>query len=320
MIYIYPYRVGSASVNAMKEALQAKSIKLADTKFKGSPDKNVVNWGNSTPFDELDKCCLLNHPDSVGVASNKLKLFNHLNGVVSIPEYTTSPSQVMEWVRDGHQVFAREKLTGHSGEGIVILEDQESVEEYDHSRAQLYTKYVKKKDEYRVHVFRNKDGYEVLDVQRKAIPNYLQKMVRSGDFDTRIRTHAYGYIFVRNEDKEYPEQVKDVAIKAIEATGLDFGAVDIIFNVRYDKAYVLEINTAPGLEGTTLKNYVEAFAKYFGEDIKWEDPLSSKKGKPKQPYISNEFVSSHWITNSTPSLTVEPYAIMDDSEQEGDLA
>jgi D-alanine-D-alanine ligase-like ATP-grasp enzyme len=42
---------------------------------------------------------------------------------------------------------------------------------------------------------------------------------------------------------------------------LDFGAVDVIYNRAQDKAYVLEVNTAPGLEGSTLDNYVEAIQK-----------------------------------------------------------
>jgi glutathione synthase/RimK-type ligase-like ATP-grasp enzyme len=47
------------------------------------------------------------------------------------------------------------------------------------------------------------------------------------------------------------------------ASGLDFGAVDVIWNERQQRAYVLEINSAPGLEGTTIDDYV----RYFGRQI-----------------------------------------------------
>jgi D-alanine-D-alanine ligase-like ATP-grasp enzyme len=43
---------------------------------------------------------------------------------------------------------------------------------------------------------------------------------------------------------------------------LDFGAVDVIWNEKEDKYYVLEVNTACGLEGTTLDKYVEQFRRY----------------------------------------------------------
>jgi D-alanine-D-alanine ligase-like ATP-grasp enzyme len=49
------------------------------------------------------------------------------------------------------------------------------------------------------------------------------------------------------------------ALLAIEACGLDFGAVDIIFNERKQTAFVLEVNTAPGLTGQTVAGYVERF-------------------------------------------------------------
>ena len=39
--------------------------------------------------------------------------------------------------------------------------------------------------------------------------------------------------------------------------GLDFGAVDVLWNERQQKAYVCEVNTAPGLEGITLDNYLK---------------------------------------------------------------
>jgi D-alanine-D-alanine ligase-like ATP-grasp enzyme len=43
-------------------------------------------------------------------------------------------------------------------------------------------------------------------------------------------------------------------------TGLDFGAVDVIWNAQKEKPYVLEINTAPGLEGQTIADYAAFFS------------------------------------------------------------
>jgi len=44
---------------------------------------------------------------------------------------------------------------------------------------------------------------------------------------------------------------------------LDFGAVDVVFNSKEKLAYVLEINTAPGLTGSTLDGYVERLRKFL---------------------------------------------------------
>jgi hypothetical protein len=94
--------------------------------------------------------------------------------------------------------------------------------------APLYVKYIPKKEEYRVHVVNG----EIIHLQRKA------------------------------RKKDVPDD--DCAVDAVASLGLDFGAVDVIYNEKNNAAYVLEVNTAPGLEGTTIQKYAEAFAKVVG--------------------------------------------------------
>ncbi len=65
------------------------------------------------------------------------------------------------------------------------------------------------------------------------------------------------FVFARG-GVEAPEDVKTQAIEAIRALGLAFGAVDVIWNEKQQKAYVLEVNTAPGLCGQTLEDYANA--------------------------------------------------------------
>ena len=43
--------------------------------------------------------------------------------------------------------------------------------------------------------------------------------------------------------------------------GLTFGSVDVIYNEHRDKAYVLEVNTASGLSGETVDDYVKMFGR-----------------------------------------------------------
>ena len=63
----------------------------------------------------------------------------------------------------------------------------------------------------------------------------------------------------RNYQQKINKSVKEQALKAIQALGLDFGAVDVGYNTRENKAYVYEVNSAPGLQGTTLTAYTNAF-------------------------------------------------------------
>ena len=64
------------------------------------------------------------------------------------------------------------------------------------------------------------------------------------------------------EDVHAPQVVLNAAVDAILCLGLDFGAVDIGFHNTIGPC-IYEVNTAPGLEGQTLINYVEAFKRLY---------------------------------------------------------
>lgn len=290
-MFIYPYKLGSKSVKSLKgalvgEGINAKIIRLENSNFKGSDDKLVINWGNSSPNEQVERCKVLNEPAKVKIASNKLDFFRAVEGACRIPEYTEAKDQAKQWSEAGAAVVVREKLTGHSGEGIVILENPLEFESYNHSRAKLYVKYVPKKQEYRVHVV----GLEPILVQRKARRNdFPDELV-----NWKVRSHENGFIFARNEDKAIPDDVVTQAKDAIEAIGLDFGAVDVVWNEYRQEATVLEVNSAPGLEGTTTDDYVGALMAYakLAEDLKQgARPMPKKKrgsgGQWNQIYIGN---------------------------------
>lgn len=254
-MFIYPYKAGSASAKALAIELGAKRIKLEGSAFKGRADKTVINWGRSDLSAEALKCNVINHPDAVAIASNKLKFFQavenynlnnaELGSDVNIPEFTTSYSTAEDWVDDGKLVVERHKLTGNSGEGINLV-----ASDWELGSPPLYVMYIPKKQEYRIHVA----GGEAVDIQRKA----RRHDIPDDRINWKIRNHDNGFIFQRN-DVECPESVIEQAVLACKAVKLDFGAVDIIYNERQAKAYVLEINTAPGLTGSTLEGYVERF-------------------------------------------------------------
>lgn len=256
MTSIYAYKQGSASALALAAALGIKCIKHEGSRFKGRDNKTVINWGSSTLPVEVDKCNILNEPGAVGLAANKLETFREFEkfnnfadqvgeGHISMPLWSTEKQDVQAWLDNGASVVARHKLTGHSGEGIEIFSGDVDIPD-----APLYVMYVKKTQEYRVHVLQGK----VVDVQRKA----RSKDVPDEQVNWQVRNHVNGFIYAR-EGFETPPMVEVQALLAIEACGLDFGAVDIIFNERKQTAFVLEVNTAPGLTGQTLAGYVERF-------------------------------------------------------------
>ncbi len=237
---IYGYKFYSAGAKALARAIPMKRIKYNSTTFRGRRFKKVINWGATELPDEVLKCGkIFNHPEHVVETSNKRTFFEILDGMELTPEFTTDKEEAIEWVNNGITVVCRKVLAGHSGAGIIIADTAQAVVD-----APLYVAYIKKKEEYRVHIANG----NVFDVQRK---------VRRADAkikDWRVRNHATGFVFQRN-DLNPPDELEDVALDTMSAFDLDFGAVDIIFNAKEDRCYALEINTAPGLEGTTLANY-----------------------------------------------------------------
>ena len=294
---IYTYKKGSNSAKAIAEAMGMKQIKLEGSKFKGSPDKLVINWGSSSVSEEVQKCKVMNKPKAVAIAANKLKFFQQVEGLVTIPDFTTDPEVAKSWSEAGSIVVGRKKLNGHSGEGLYIIEVGDW-DKYGGVKFPLYTKYVPKKDEFRVHVV----GKKVIDVRRKALKaGYAKEHV-----NWKVRNLAEGFIFAK-EGFETPQDVLDQSIAAVLACGLDFGAVDVVWNNFRKEAYVLEINTACGLEGSTVDNYASAF-KEFLQDEQWQDKqmaaqqemldLVNNKHKLKFKKPEAALVNPEWVLDA----------------------
>ncbi len=224
---------------------------FTDGNYRNRFDDLVINWGNShlPVWGTLDTH-IINCPIRVGVAGNKLLTFRALaaNSDISLPEWTTGDLVASDWSLDGSTVVSRQVLSGHSGAGIAIWGPTE-----EQVMAPLYTKYIKKAAEYRVHVAFGK----VIDVQQKR-----KRTDYEGEVNSQIRSHQNGWVYCRENVTE-PTELRTQAVLAVEALGLDFGAVDIIYNRHHNKCYVLEVNTAPGLEGTTLEKYTDAFEEYI---------------------------------------------------------
>lgn len=248
---IIPYKMGSQSAKALAEALGILQIR-----HEGKPLrklKTLINWGCSNIPRNVGEAAIINDMHSVRNASNKLATFRLFKEVgVDTPEWTESREEANKWLVEGFDVCARHKLNGHSGDGLEIVLGEKNNPNFAHNipAAPLYTKYVPKKEEYRVHVFRG----NVIFVQRKA----RKKEVPDENVNWKVRNLNGGFIFT-NGGVAVPDGCNQLCISAVRSLALDFGAVDVIYNEKQNKYYVLEVNTAPGLTGKTLEAYTEVF-------------------------------------------------------------
>lgn len=243
---LYPYSPASASAKALANALGCLRLKHEGRRIG---QQVVINWGSSFIERDLGLSIVINTPEAVAKACNKLTTLTLLQQAgVAHPQFTEDRGEAVEWLMDG-LVVARTVLNGHSGQGIVIMENGGGLVD-----APLYTKYIKKDQEYRIHVFQG----EVFFVQRKA-----RKLdVPDDQVNWKVRNLDGGFIFA-NIDVVAPDDVLNNAISAVNALGLDFGAVDVMTEKGTGKAFVLECNTACGLQGTTLDKYVEQFQRFL---------------------------------------------------------
>lgn len=264
-LIVKPRRV-SASSTAIRSYLMSEGYSVAYT-YKnangvwiGSPRlKNnrgqynttgiVVNWGNSG-FDinsVLDEALVLNHPTNIALAANKLHAFRKL---AESPVGPYTPTFYTSWntIPNNEQEYvARAILTGSGGAGITVGRKEDLPRD-----CPLYTRYYKKREEFRVHVSRG----DVIAVQRKAI----RRDAITADTNWKVRNHANGFVFARNDGfftdhTHLYERLTNLAKDTVRYLGLSFGAVDIIWNERDGCFWILEVNTAPGVEGATINDY-----------------------------------------------------------------
>jgi len=241
---VFAYKMGSRSAKALADALGAKTLKHVGSKYKQRPEDLIINWGSGAcPYKGAN---VANQPDIVVVASNKLTAFQRMKEAnVSIPDFYVNAADIPA---EAYPVMCRTILCGHSGRGIVVANNPDEL-----VPAPLYTKYVKKQDEYRIHCLRKRgEDTSIISVQKKA------KRREADNVNYKIRNLENGFVYIR-DGIDPPAMVLEEAKKALEAVGLAFGAVDVIWNEKGRRAYVLEINTAPGLEGQTVQDYANAF-------------------------------------------------------------
>lgn len=243
---IYPYKMSSGSSRRLAEALREvghKTLRVyPDRAYRPQQDDIIINWGSSR-IPNWNHDNIINSPVAVGVAAHKADTFHRLlQANVPIPMYSLQQNPAKGWLLDGETVVARTKLTGHSGQGIVIMKEL-----YEFIEAPLYTKFFPKTHEYRVHVFQG----NVLDVTEKRKRNGTGSREQS-----IVWNHDNDYVFCR-EDVDCPWDVIDASLRAVEALQLDFGAVDVGYDRERNQVAVFEVNTAPGVVGTTLNKYVE---------------------------------------------------------------
>ena len=246
-VFLFSWNSRSLGAKELAKQLNVRRVKHNNSRYRQRPEHIIVNWGGKPDQVPGQKIVAewINSPNTLLDTSNKLSFFQKMipvEGPRCVP-WTTDIQQAEVW-NEKFPVVCISRLTGNSGHGTIVVDKSGQIPD-----CPLYTKYIFKDSEFRVHVV---DG-EIIDIQRKIKDPKIDRPKT-----WKIRSHDNGFIFVR-EGIKVPEDVYDQSKRAFYTSGLDFGAFDVI--VKGETAYILEVNSAPGLEGSTIKKYSEALTK-----------------------------------------------------------
>lgn len=210
----------------------------------GRSDRDfLIRWGSrASGFYASGRT--LNSVAAIENASDKLRSLGLMKEAgVTVPEFSTDPEEL-------RFPFLGRKIS-HSKARDVVLCLQKG--DYARRPRDYYVQYIPTVREFRVHVVND----EVIRVQGKFLDNPKDAL-------PWVRNYATGYRFRAPRKNLKPDRL-NMAVLAVKAHGLDFGAVDMLIGDD-GGTYILEVNTAPACSPITMKAYVNAFSKLIGLD------------------------------------------------------
>lgn len=265
----------------------------------GTKTKDVINLANANIF---------NHPNNIKTNRNKFSALKKMKEAGCKVAPFSENKNNMEFPIIGRTKYHQ----GGAGFWLCLNDDQ--VVKASAEGAQYFQNYINIKDEYRLHVVGGKVIYAVKKVARTNLKdafvnhytNYVTNYAEKNDVnidaklleftlrrlarkmatsvDMIVRSNARGWKFSSVNIPNLNADLKKQAIKAVESLGLNYGAVDCCTTA--DGSFIIECNTGPGLEGSSLNAWVTALIDLVGGNDGGGD--KKKVAKKQAPKIINE--------------------------------
>jgi len=300
----YIYYSGATDITGKK--LQ-EALSITGGKTKPTNKKLVIGWGTKIDKDTAfpPDVHVLNHPNNIRANRNKFKALTAMMGAkVNVAPFVTAETVISSI---GNKKGVNLPLVGRTnfhqgGKGFWLCITNSMVDNAIREGAQYFQEFIDIKDEYRLHVFSGDLLYGQKKVKRtnmeeafveqnaEKIESMAGKNNKSLDKDTMsytlgrlaknqsspdmiIRSNTRGWKF--SHITKVSNELVNEAAKALEAVGLDFGAVDCCVDTD-GKVWILEINSGPGLKETPFTAYVDRFKKAMTELLAPPKPASTK--------------------------------------------
>jgi hypothetical protein len=261
---VFGWRPKSKSAIKIAAALGAE-FTHRDSDYEGKRGQVCINWGAGWNAPQHGSARIINRPEAIARAVNKLDTFRILNAAkVPTPEWTTDPIRAWRWISQGHTIFGRQELEAKAGKGIILLSNKpfradqvgaqvKGVDDILRHHCQAYTKKFDAKWEFKIHVAFG---------QVRWIWEIAEDKADWSDQDGLIRNYDNGYYF-RYASRALQAKLKKVVFtnceNAIKALGLDFGVCDIGVAKNGKDMVIYEINTAPAVDEYDASLYAKMF-------------------------------------------------------------
>jgi len=290
MNYLWYSGATDVTGRALAEALGIEGTREKPRLRRGDV---LIGWGTKVNEDINlpNGITVYNHPNAIRTNRNKLKALeimyqdNNINGVIA--KFAKS-DEIIAKIRNNElklPLIGRTKYH-QGGKGLWVCLTKTHVKMAIRDGAAYFQEYIDIDTEYRLHVAFGEVIYAVKKVannnithwieQRKdKILDYAAKNNWNLDDDTVdkvltiisrevvlpdqvVRSNRRGWTFKSVRLNNISRRLKEIAVNAVLAVGLDFGAVDCAKGVN-NRYYVIEVNSGPGLQRTAFDKYVEAF-------------------------------------------------------------
>lgn len=284
----------------------AERLGLDSGKTKPRNADVAIGWGCKTKDDVSFPADtkVLNHPNAIRDNRNKQHTLNVLvenrNTKSSIAKHVDADDVIgaLAAVRGRNNIslpiIGRTRMH-QGGKGFWLCVNESQVRAAIAEGAHYFQEFIDIKQEYRLHVFCGVVIYAQKKVENASVEGWvaqrkekikafaekkdadinedtmdfvLRRLVKEAVLPDRIvRSNMRGWKFSSVRPDNINEALKNAAIASVAAVGLDFGAVDCALG-QDDAAWIIEINSGPGLQGSSLDAYVSAFEAKIAELVR----------------------------------------------------
>lgn len=218
-------------------------------------------------------------------------------------------SQVYTAIKDGAQYF-QNMVSVNTEYRLHVVGDEViyAVKKTQRSESEMKAAFVEKElKRQKALAEKNKDAFD-----DKVVKKVLERQTKNMTVDHISRANTRGWKFSRVT--KYPrdlashaigEDLASHAIGAVKALGLEFGAVDCCIDLD-SSVWIIEVNTGPGLEGSSLDAYVSKFTKMINKvlnpkpvDTTINAMLSAKDERPHKKAVKNTNLRTNMMSKTT---------------------